>query len=136
RAVHRQRRDDRLRRPLPRARPLPRLPGDGRVRDGGAAAVSDAADPAGAPGAVAGERADAPTITLYTRPGCHLCDDAREILVRVRNDLPFALDERDIEADDALHGAYLERIPVVALDGEELFEFFVDEDELRRRLGA
>ena len=73
-------------------------------------------------------------VVLYGRPGCHLCDDARVVLERVRADLPFALVERDIERDDALFKAYLERIPVVALDGEELFDFFVDEAELRRRL--
>jgi glutaredoxin len=76
------------------------------------------------------------TVVLYGRPGCHLCGDARVILERIRAELPFALDERDIEQDEALHRAYLERIPVIALDGEELFEFFVDEDELRRRLSA
>ena len=42
----------------------------------------------------------------------------------------FALDEVDIEADDALHARYLERIPVIALDGEELFDYFVDEEAL------
>lgn len=73
-------------------------------------------------------------IVLYGRPGCHLCDDARVVLERVGADVPFTLVERDIEADDALFKAYLERIPVIALDGEELFEFFVDEAELRRRL--
>ena len=73
-------------------------------------------------------------ITLYGRPGCHLCDDARVVLERVRAELPFALVERDIERDDALFKAYLERIPVIALDGDELFELFVDEGELRRRL--
>jgi len=73
-------------------------------------------------------------VTLYGRPGCHLCDDARVVLERVRAELPFAFVERDIESDDALFKAYLERIPVVALDGEELFDFFVDEAELRRRL--
>lgn len=75
-----------------------------------------------------------PEIVLYGRPGCHLCDDARAVLERVRAELPFALVERDIERDDALFKRYLERIPVVALDGEELFDFFVDEAELRRRL--
>jgi glutaredoxin len=75
-----------------------------------------------------------PEITLYGRPGCHLCDEARTLLERVRAELPFVLVERDIERDDALFKAYLERIPVVALDGEELFDFFVDEAELRRRL--
>jgi glutaredoxin len=73
-------------------------------------------------------------IVLYGRPGCHLCDEARAVLERIRAELPFVLVERDIERDDALFKAYLERIPVVALDGEELFDFFVDEAELRRRL--
>ncbi|HZV73389.1 MAG TPA: glutaredoxin family protein [Conexibacter sp.] len=75
-------------------------------------------------------------VVLYGRPGCHLCDDARVVLERVRAELPFALVERDIEQDDALLRAYLERIPVVALDGEELFDFFVDEAALRRRLSG
>ena len=76
------------------------------------------------------------TVVLYGRPGCHLCDDARTALLRLQAELPFALQERDIEADEALHRRYLERIPVVALDGEELFDHFVDEEELRRRLAA
>ena len=75
-----------------------------------------------------------PTLTLYSRPGCHLCDDARAALERVRARVPFTLDEVDIETDDRLHARYLERIPVVALDGEELFDFFVDERALLARL--
>jgi glutaredoxin len=74
------------------------------------------------------------TVTLYSRPGCHLCDDAREALARVRERAAFELDEVDIETDDALHARYLERIPVVALDGEELFDYFVDEAALLRRI--
>jgi glutaredoxin len=73
-------------------------------------------------------------IVLYGRRGCHLCDEARAVLERIRGELPFSLAERDIEEDDELLKAYLERIPVIALDGEELFDFFVDEAELRRRL--
>jgi glutaredoxin len=69
-------------------------------------------------------------ITLYGRPGCHLCDDARAVLERVGE--PF--DEVDIESDDALLKRYLERIPVVAIDGQELYDFFVDEQDLRRRV--
>jgi glutaredoxin len=75
------------------------------------------------------------TVTLYGRPGCHLCDDARDALERVRAVRPFHLEEVDIESDDALLHRYLERIPVVAVDGEELFDLFVDTGELRRRLG-
>jgi glutaredoxin len=74
------------------------------------------------------------TVTLYGRPGCHLCDDARAVLLRVRADVRFALEEVDIESDDRLLARYLERIPVVALDGEELFDFVVDERALRARL--
>jgi glutaredoxin len=69
-------------------------------------------------------------LVLYGRPGCHLCDDARAVLERIGE--PFA--EIDIESDDALLAAYLERIPVVALDGEELFDFYVNEAALRERL--
>lgn len=76
------------------------------------------------------------TVVLFGRPGCHLCEEARAELERLRAELAFTLEERDIEQDEALHRAYLERIPVVALDGEELFDFFVDADELRRRLAA
>ena len=74
------------------------------------------------------------TVTLYTRPGCHLCDDARDAIGRVRAHADFDLVEIDIESDDALHRAYLERIPVVALDGQELFEHFVDEAILAARV--
>ena len=74
------------------------------------------------------------TVILYSRPGCCLCDDARAILERVRLRLPFDLQERDIDADDGLLRAYLERIPVVTIDGVEAFELFVSEPELERRL--
>ena len=67
---------------------------------------------------------------MYSRPGCHLCDEARAVLLRIGE--PF--DEIDIESDDDLHKRYLERIPVIALDGEELYDFFVDEQDLRRRV--
>jgi glutaredoxin len=77
-----------------------------------------------------------PVVTLYGRPGCCLCDDARVVLQRVRGRVPFALEERDIEADEELLRAYLERIPVVTIDGAEAFELFVEETELERRLRA
>jgi glutaredoxin len=74
------------------------------------------------------------TVVLYGRDGCCLCDDAREILLRVRARRPFVLEDRDIDEDDELLRAYLERIPVVTIDGIEQFELFVDESELERRL--
>ena len=69
-------------------------------------------------------------VTLFGRPGCHLCDEARAVLDRVGE--PY--DAVDIEQDDELLKRYLERIPVVAVDGVEAFDFFVDEEALRARL--
>jgi glutaredoxin len=71
-------------------------------------------------------------LVLYGREDCHLCADARAVLSRIGH--PF--EEVDIETDDELHRRYLERIPVVALDGVELYDFFVDEADLRVRLGS
>jgi glutaredoxin len=74
------------------------------------------------------------TVVLYGRDGCCLCDEAREVLERVRMRCEFVLHERDIDADTELLRAYLERIPVVTIDGVEEFELFVDEAELEARL--
>ena len=74
------------------------------------------------------------TITVYSRPDCHLCADAMAALRALQDELGFALHERDIDGDEALQRAYFERIPVIALDGEELFDYFVDEKALRERL--
>jgi glutaredoxin len=73
-------------------------------------------------------------VVLYGREGCCLCDDARVVLQRVRDRRGFELRECDIETDEALLRAYLERIPVVTIDGTEAFELVVDEAELERRL--
>ena len=73
-------------------------------------------------------------LTLYGKPGCHLCDEAREVLRAVQADVPFELEEVDVSLDPSLHRRYGERIPVLALGREELFELFVDPDGLRERL--
>jgi glutaredoxin len=75
-----------------------------------------------------------PTVTLYTRPGCHLCDEARTALQRLQRQSPFAIEEVDITTDDELHRRYLERIPVIALGKEELSDYHVDEKLLLDRL--
>jgi glutaredoxin len=74
------------------------------------------------------------TVTVYSKPDCHLCVEAMAALRGLRDELGFALQERDITADDALHRAYFERVPVIALDGEELCDYFVEEKLLRERL--
>jgi glutaredoxin len=73
-------------------------------------------------------------ITLYSKPDCHLCAEALARLQALRAELGFDLEEQDITLDDALQRSYFERIPVVALEGEELFDYFVDEAVLRERL--
>jgi glutaredoxin len=76
-----------------------------------------------------------PEVTLYTRPGCHLCEIARRDLVRLREQEPgFDLREVDIGCDDSLHTLYLERIPVIEVNGEIVAELTLDVDALRRRL--
>jgi hypothetical protein len=65
-------------------------------------------------------------VTLYSRPGCGLCDEARDVVQRVRERTAFDLEEIDISGDEALELEYGIRIPVVAVDGEELFEISVD----------
>jgi glutaredoxin len=73
-------------------------------------------------------------VTVYSKPDCHLCEDAMTALRRLQGELAFTLRERDITADEQLHRRYFERIPVVALDGEELCDYHVDESLLRERL--
>jgi glutathione S-transferase len=74
-------------------------------------------------------------VRLYARPDCHLCDEARAGLERLRADgLAFQLEEVNIDADERLHRRFLERIPVIELDGEIVSELFLDADGLRARL--
>jgi glutaredoxin len=74
------------------------------------------------------------TVTVFSKPDCHLCVDAMLALRRLQAELGFALQERDITADEELHRAYFERIPVVVLDGQELCEYHVSEALVRERL--
>ena len=76
------------------------------------------------------------TVVLYARDGCHLCDEARGVIEAVRRTAPFTFTEIDIETDDALVRDYGIRIPVVTVDGEELFEISVDAAALRAAVGA
>lgn len=76
------------------------------------------------------------TVVLYGRDGCHLCEDALAVIEQVRARVTFVLERRDIESDDEWFKRYLERIPVVEIDGEVAFELFVDERQLERRLST
>jgi hypothetical protein len=74
-------------------------------------------------------------VTLYGRDGCHLCDQARASILALADELgELQLREVDIDDDDRLLAAYLERIPVVELDGREISELEFDCDAFRRAL--
>jgi len=74
-------------------------------------------------------------VVVYSRPGCHLCEEAIERIVALhREGYRFALHEVDIESDELLLRRHLERIPVVEVDGAVASELVLDEEALRARL--
>jgi glutaredoxin len=73
-------------------------------------------------------------VTLYGRPGCHLCDDAREVIARVCADLGESFEEVSIDDDPALRERYGEEIPVTLVDGRQHTFWRVDEARLRAAL--
>jgi glutaredoxin len=70
-------------------------------------------------------------VTLFSRPGCHLCDLARDVITAERNRTSFELVEVDVSTEDALELEYGIRIPVVLIDGVEAFEIEVDAGRFR-----
>ena len=77
----------------------------------------------------------ATTVTLLSRPGCHLCDDARAIVTRVVGEVgDVAFEERSILDDEALLDRYRDEIPVVLIDGAVHTIWRVDEARLRSAL--
>ena len=73
-------------------------------------------------------------VTLYGKAGCCLCDDARHVIEQVRAGRPFGYTEVDVSLDPVLHARYGERIPVVAVDGDEAFELGLTAAELENLL--
>lgn len=106
----------------------------------GASASSAAGRPARGPWRRAARRRLADPadrrVTLIGRPGCHLCDDAREVVAEVCAEVGAAWEERDITRDAELHRAYAEQIPVVLVDGAQHDFWRVDRGRLRRALVA
>jgi len=75
-------------------------------------------------------------VVVYHADGCHLCERALVQVRALRDELEFELEEVAIDGDAELEARYRELIPVVELDGERLFTYFVHEDAFRRRLAA
>ena len=75
-------------------------------------------------------------VVLYGRPECHLCDEARSGLLEIAGEAGVTVDltEIDIEADTDLLRRYLERIPVITMDGEEVSELVLDQEAVRSEI--
>jgi glutaredoxin len=77
-----------------------------------------------------------PLVTLYTRAGCHLCDDAKQVIAAARSHTEFDYEELDIDADPELRRLYNEEVPVIAIDRRKAFKYRLDMSELLRKLAA
>ena len=75
-------------------------------------------------------------VVLYHAQGCHLCERALRVLHEIRQEIPFDFEEIDIDGDPALEARYREWLPVVEIDGERAFVYYVDSGALRRKLAA
>jgi len=75
-------------------------------------------------------------VTLFTRAGCHLCDDAKRVIDAARVRAEFDYEERDIDAEPELLRLYNEEVPVIAIDGRKAFKYRLDMNELIKRLAA
>jgi glutaredoxin len=75
-------------------------------------------------------------VVLYHAKGCHLCERARKIVAQVRLEVPFKLQEVEIDGDLELESRYRELLPVVEIDGERAFVYYVDPVAFRRKLAA
>ena len=75
-------------------------------------------------------------VVLYTRAGCHLCDEVKAALARLekRGGLPFTWKEVDVDSDPALQQRFNDEVPVVFIDGKKAFKYRVDERDFLRRI--
>lgn len=73
-------------------------------------------------------------VKIYTKPGCHLCDDMKEVVKRVARRTPIQLEEIDISADPTLEARYGLEIPVLFVEDRKAAKYRVTDDELIRLL--
>jgi glutaredoxin len=73
-------------------------------------------------------------VVVYHAPGCHLCEQAIAVVESARSEIAFELALVDVSADPRLEARYRERLPVVEIDGEDAFTYFVPPDALRARV--
>jgi glutaredoxin len=75
-------------------------------------------------------------VSVYHGVGCHLCERALAQVRALRDELRFELEEVAIDGDPELEAAYRELIPVVEIDGQRVFTYYVHEAAFRRHLDA
>ncbi|MFN7992336.1 MAG: glutaredoxin family protein [Bryobacteraceae bacterium] len=75
-------------------------------------------------------------VTLFTRAGCCLCEEAKEVLAAARKNALFELDEIDIDQHPEWLALYNEEVPVIAIDGRKAFKYRVDRNEFLKKLAA
>ncbi len=75
-------------------------------------------------------------VTLYTRAGCCLCDEAKQVLAAARRRASFDLEEIDIDRHTEWLPLYNDEVPVIAIDGRKAFKYHVGMDEFLKRLAA
>ena len=73
-------------------------------------------------------------VVIYSRPGCHLCDEMKALVRRTSRSIPLALEEIDISTDPDLEKRYRLEIPVLMIDGKKIAKYRIGEEELKRAL--
>ena len=73
-------------------------------------------------------------VEIYSKDDCHLCDEAKAVLLKVRDEFPFEFSDKDITRDEKIFAEFKEQIPIVFINGRKAFKFRVDEGDLRRKL--
>ena len=77
-----------------------------------------------------------PKVTLYTRKGCCLCDDAKRVIDGARSHATFEYEEIDIDSDPAFVSRYNDEVPVIAIDGAKAFKYRLTMEEFLKKLAA
>jgi thiol-disulfide isomerase/thioredoxin len=77
-----------------------------------------------------------PALTLYSRPGCHLCDEMKAVVERVARSVPLTIEVVDITTDPLLEAQYGLQIPVLLIEGKRAAKYRVSEDELTKILSG
>jgi len=77
-----------------------------------------------------------PSVIVYTRRGCHLCEIVKESLSKLERHASFTWQEVDVDSDQQLHRKFTDEVPVVFIDGRKAFKYHMNEHEFLRKLAS